>query len=70
MQQPNLPAEPFVLAVLLRQSMSYTTPMAYKTHLLVMIPGGYTFNDFLKIEIPLTIIMWGLSWILTIRYDL
>lgn len=70
-QQLNLPAEPFVLAVLFGANMSYATPMAYKTNLLVMTAGGYTFNDFLKIGIPLIIIMWiALSWILTIMYSL
>lgn len=70
-QQLNLPAEPFVLAVLFGANMSYATPMAYKTNLLVMTAGGYTFNDFLKIGIPLIIIMWvALSWILTIMYRL
>ena len=68
-QQLNLPAEAFVLAVLFGANMSYATPMAYKTNLLVMTAGGYTFNDFLKVGIPLTIIMWiSLSWLLTIMY--
>lgn len=70
-QQLNLPAEPFVLAVLFGANMSYATPMAYKTNLLVMTAGGYTFNDFLKIGIPLIIIMWvALSWTLTLMYNL
>ena len=57
-QQLGLPPEPFVLAVLFGANMSYATPMAYKTNLLVMSAGGYTFNDFLKVGVPLTIIMW------------
>lgn len=70
-QQLNLPAEPFVLAVLFGANMSYATPMAYKTNLLVMTAGGYTFNDFLKIGIPLILIMWiVLSWTLTLMYHL
>lgn len=58
-QQQGLAVEPFVLAVLFGANMSYATPMAYKTNLLVMTVGGYTFSDFLKIGIPLTFIMWG-----------
>lgn len=70
-QQLNLPAEPFVLAVLFGANMSYATPMAYKTNLLVMTAGGYTFNDFLKVGIPLTIIMWAsLTWLLMLFYNL
>ncbi|MDD2789234.1 MAG: SLC13 family permease [Sulfurimonas sp.] len=70
-QQLNLPAEPFVLAVLFGANMSYATPMAYKTNLLVMTAGGYTFNDFLKVGIPLTIIMWlTFSWLLPLLYNI
>ena len=45
----GLPAEAFVLAVLFGANMSYATPMAYKTNLLVMNAGGYTFGDFVRI---------------------
>ena len=65
----SLPAEPFVLAVLFGANMSYATPMAYKTNLLVMNAGGYTFGDFVRIGVPLTILMWlVLSWILPSMY--
>ncbi|GIT39016.1 MAG: hypothetical protein Ct9H300mP8_02120 [Gammaproteobacteria bacterium] len=37
--------------------MSYATPMAYKTNLLVMSAGNYRFSDFVKVGTPLTIIM-------------
>lgn len=53
------PAEPFVLAVLFGANMSFATPMAYKTNLLVMNAGEYTFNDFLRIGIPLVLLLWG-----------
>ncbi len=70
-QQLSLPAEPFVLAVLFGANMSYATPMAYKTNLLVMSAGGYTFNDFLKVGIPLTLIMWiTFSWLLPFLYNI
>lgn len=69
--QLALPVEPFVLAVLFGANMSYATPMAYKTNLLVMTVGGYTFRDFLKVGIPLTIIMWlSLSWLIPIFYQI
>lgn len=49
---------PFVLAVLFGANMSYATPMAYKTNLLVMNAGGYKFRDFLKVGVPLTVLLW------------
>lgn len=68
-RQLGLPEEPFVLAVLFGANMSYATPIAYKTNLLVMSAGGYTFGDFLKVGIPLTLIMWAMfSWLLPLLY--
>ena len=69
--QMGQPPEAFVLAVLFGANMSYATPMAYKTNLLIMNAGKYIFNDFLKIGIPLILIMWGmLSWLLPTIYGL
>ncbi|NIO08004.1 MAG: SLC13 family permease [Deltaproteobacteria bacterium] len=67
----NLPAEAFVLAVLFGANMSYATPIAYKTNLLVMSAGGYTFKDFVRVGVPLTIIMWAVfSWLLPFLYGI
>ncbi|MBT8368164.1 MAG: anion permease, partial [Deltaproteobacteria bacterium] len=69
--QMGQPAEPYVLAVLFGANMSYATPMAYKTNLLVMNAGKYTFNDFLRIGVPLLLIMWvTLSWLLPTIYGI
>ena len=70
-QRLGMPVEPFVLGVLFGANLSFATPMAYKTNLLVMNAGGYKFIDFVKVGIPLTIIMWlMLSAILTWVYQL
>lgn len=67
--QLGLPPEAFVLAVLFGANMSYATPMAYQTNLLVMNAGGYTFMDFVKAGVPLTIIIWlSFSFIVPIMY--
>jgi len=66
-----LPLEPFVLAVLFGANLSFVTPMAYKTNLLVMNAGGYKFGDFVKVGTPLTIILWlVLSATLTYAYGI
>ena len=68
-QQLQLPAEAFILAVLFGANMSYATPMAYKTNLLVMNAGNYSFIDFVKVGVPLTLLMWAvLSWLLAVLY--
>lgn len=56
--QLALPAEPFVLAVLFGANMSFATPMAYQTNLLVMNAGNYTFWDFIKVGGPLVLLLW------------
>ena len=69
--QLGVSAEPFILAVLFGANMSFATPYGYQTNLLVLSAGGYKFSDFLRVGIPLTIIMWiGFSLILPLLYDL
>jgi len=69
--QLGLNPEPFVLAVLFGANMSFITPMAYKTNLLIMNAGGYTFSDFVRIGTPLTVLTWlGFSIILPLMYGI
>ena len=68
-QQLNLPPEPFVLAVLFGANMSYATPMAYQTNLLVMSAGNYRFVEFVKVGVPLIVLMLvTLTWALARLY--
>jgi len=70
-QQLGASPEPFVLAVLFGANMSYATPFGYQTNLLILSAGGYKFSDFIRVGIPLTIIMWiGFSLILPMLYGL
>jgi di/tricarboxylate transporter len=57
-QQLGQPAEPFVLAVLFGANMSFATPMAYQTNLLVMNAGNYRFGDFVRVGLPLVVLLW------------
>lgn len=69
--QLGLPLEPFVLAILFGANLSYATPMAYQTNLLVMRAAGYRFADFLRVGVPLAILMLVvLSTLLARRYGL
>jgi di/tricarboxylate transporter len=69
-QAINQPVEPFILAVLFGANMSFATPMAYQTNLLVMNAGGYKFSDFMRIGIPLIILMWiSFTFILAYFYN-
>jgi di/tricarboxylate transporter len=67
----NAPVEPFVLAVLFGANMSYATPMAYQTNLLVFTAGGYRFSDFVRVGVPLSLLMWlGYSLLLPRLYGM
>jgi di/tricarboxylate transporter len=69
--QLGLPAEPFVLAILFGANLSYATPMAYQTNLLVMSAAGYSFRDFVKVGLPLVLLMLvSLSFLLVRHYSL
>ncbi len=57
-QQLGQPVEPFVLAVIFGANMSFATPMAYQTNLLVMNAGNYTFGDFVRVGTPLVLLLW------------
>ncbi|PCI44116.1 MAG: SLC13 family permease [Alphaproteobacteria bacterium] len=48
----------FVTAVIFAANCSFATPMGYQTNLLVMGPGNYKFKDFMKVGVPLIIILW------------
>lgn len=70
-RQLGVEPEPFILAVLFGANMSYATPFGYQTNLLILSAGGYKFSDFLRVGIPLTIVMWvGFTLILPMLYDL
>ena len=69
--QLGLPPEPLVLAVLFGCNLSYATPIAYQTNMLIMAEGSYQFGDYVKTGVPLVLIMvTALSAGLVLTYHL
>jgi di/tricarboxylate transporter len=48
---------PFVFAIMMAASASFATPIGYQTNLMVYGPGGYRFTDYVRIGLPLNILL-------------
>ena len=55
---------PFILAVTLAASYAFASPIGYQTHMMVFGPGGYRFTDFMRVGIPLNLLMFIVAVVL------
>jgi di/tricarboxylate transporter len=53
----GMSAHAAMMAVAMAASASFTSPISHPANILVMGPGGYRFADYLKLGIPLTLVV-------------
>lgn len=53
----GLDSRPFLVAIMMGASASFATPIGYQTNTMVYASGNYRFADFLRIGVPMNIIV-------------
>ena len=61
----NVDVLPMAITLMIAASASFSTPIGYQTNLMVYGPGEYRFTDFLKMGVPLTILV-GVTTVLLV----
>ncbi|MEL7087278.1 MAG: SLC13 family permease [Planctomycetota bacterium] len=53
--------EPFAITLMMTAAASFATPTAYQTNLMVYGIGGYRFADFVRVGLPLNLLVMGVT---------
>ncbi|QDU31187.1 Sodium-dependent dicarboxylate transporter SdcS [Anatilimnocola aggregata] len=56
---------PFVIVIMMGASAGFATPIGYQTNLMVYGPGGYRFSDYVRVGLPLDILIGIVTIIIT-----
>jgi len=53
--------EPFAITLMMTAAASFATPTAYQTNLMVYGVGGYRFTDFVRVGLPLNLLVMAVT---------
>jgi di/tricarboxylate transporter len=56
-QQLGVQPMPFIIATMMGASAGFITPIGYQTNMMVYGPGGYRFMDYVRLGLPLSLIV-------------
>jgi di/tricarboxylate transporter len=60
----GLRPETAMMAIAMAASASFTSPISHPANILVMGPGGYRFIDYIKVGVPLTLVVFAAAMLL------
>ncbi len=63
-QQIGAPPHALLMDVAVASSASFLTPVAHQSNVLVMGPGGYRFGDYLKVGLPLDLLVFAVTMVI------
>lgn len=64
-EQLGMSLTPLAVTLMIAASASFATPIGYQTNLMVYGPGNYRFKDFVKMGVPLTVLV-GITTVLIV----
>ncbi len=60
-QEIGVSPYPFAMTVAVAASAAFATPVSSPVNTLVLVPGGYRFNDFVRVGLPLLLLVMALT---------
>jgi len=64
-QKVGVSPYPFAMTVAVAASAAFVTPVSSPVNTLVLAPGGYRFNDFVRVGLPLLLVIMALTLLVT-----
>jgi di/tricarboxylate transporter len=56
----GMPPHALMMGIAMAASASFTSPISHPANVLVMGPGGYRFIDYIKVGVPLTLVLFAI----------